>query len=244
LNYQLPGINERVAIVTGHKTGIGDAVFKLLQELGARVYGFDLPEVDLSTTAEIQSHVDAIAKKEQGCIDILINNAGVTIIGDILETQIEEVDRVLAVNLKAPLFMMKAVLPYMLAKKKGVIVNNASDQAFVGKRYSAIYGATKSAVAQLTKSAALDWGPQGIRINCVAPGSTDTPMLRRVINELHERYPHSFPVSSEDFYKSNIPLQRFASPAEIAWAMAFLASDAASFITGAVVPVDGGFVAQ
>lgn len=244
MSYQLPGIKDHVAIVTGHKTGIGAAVFDLLKAQGAKVYGFDLPETDLSDTNSIQSHVDKIAEQENGRIDILVNNAGITLLGDILETKPEDVDNVFAVNFKAPLFLMKAVLPYMLKQKRGAIVNNASDQAFVGKRYSAVYGASKAAIAQLTKSASLDWGQHGIRINCVAPGSTDTPMLRRVINDLHEQYPQSFPTSSESFYKEGVPLKRFANPAEIAWAIVFLASEAASFITGAVIPVDGGFVAQ
>lgn len=242
--YQLPGIRDRVAIVTGHKVGIGAAVYQLLQEQGAKVYGFDLPEVDLANTGQIQSYVEDIAKQEQGRIDILINNAGITMMGDILETNIDDVDSILAVNFKAPFFMMKAVLPYMLENKGGAIVNTASDQAYVGKRFSAIYGASKAAIAQLTKSAALDFSPQGIRINCVAPGSTDTPMLRRVIQDLHQRYPSHFPSSSESFYKESVPLKRFANPLEIAWAIVFLASEAASFMTGTVMPVDGGFVAQ
>lgn len=243
-HYLLPGIQNKVAIVTGHQTGIGAAVYELLQKQGARVYGFDLPEIDLSDTKNIQAHVDAVAKKEQNRIDILINNAGVTMMGDILETSITEVDHIFAVNFKASFFMMQAVLPYMLSHQSGAIVNNASDQAFVGKRFSAAYGASKAALAQLTKSAALDWGPQGIRVNCIAPGSTDTPMLRRVIHDLHDRYPQHFPTSSESFYKDGVPLKRFAHPMEIAWAMVFLASDAASFITGTIMPVDGGFTAQ
>src|SRR5690606_40686798 len=95
-----------------------------------------------------------------------------------------------------------------------------------------------------TKSAALDWSPHGIRFNCVAPGSTDTPMLRRVLAELHARYPDVYPQDNEGFYKGAVALRRFATPREIAWAIAFLASDAASFLTGAVIPVDGGFTAQ
>lgn len=123
-------------------------------------------------------------------------------------------------------------------------MNNASDQALIGKRYSAIYGASKAALAQLTKSAALDWGPRGIRFNCIAPGSADTPMLQSVLSELQTRYPDIYPKDSERLYKESIALGRFAAPKEIAWVAAFLASEASSFITGAVIPVDGGYTAQ
>jgi NAD(P)-dependent dehydrogenase (short-subunit alcohol dehydrogenase family) len=239
----LPGLSGKVAIVTGHAGGIGQAVARLLGELGVRVHGFDLPDIDLSDLRAIAGHVDAVASKE-GRLDILVNNAGITNMGDIVETSLEEVEQILTVNLKAPFMLMKAAIPHMLAAGGGAIVNNASDQAFVGKRYSAIYGASKAAIAQLTKSAAMDWSPRGIRVNCVAPGSTDTPMLQRVLHDLHERYPSVYPASSRELYVSSIPLGRFAQPSEIAWVIAFLASDAASFVTGAVIPVDGGFTAH
>lgn len=241
--YRLPGLAGKTAIVTGHRGGIGAAVAALLQELGAMVIGLDLPEFDLRRVEEIQPHVQALCRK-QGDADILINNAGITNMGSILETPLPELDEVLAVNLKAAFVMMKAVIPGMIRKGGGAIVNNASDQALVGKKYSAAYGASKAALAQLTRSAALDWGARGIRVNCVAPGSTDTPMLRRVLGELHQRYPDVYPADGESFYRSSIPLGRFAHPREIAWVIAFLASDAASFITGAIIPVDGGYTAQ
>jgi NAD(P)-dependent dehydrogenase (short-subunit alcohol dehydrogenase family) len=239
----LPGLDGKTAIVTGHMQGIGHAVGELLTAHGCRVYGFDLPDHDLRRLHQIAGWVDAVAA-ETGRIDILVNNAGITNVGDILETPLAEVEDVLTVNLKAPFMMIKAVLPHMLRQHSGSVVNNASDQALVGKRYSAVYGASKSALAQLTKSAALDWSPRGIRFNCIAPGSTDTPMLRRVLGELHARYPDVYPQDCEGMYKDSIALKRFASPAEIAWLVAFLASDASSFMTGTLIPVDGGFTAQ
>ena len=235
----LPGLDQKIAIVTGHRGGIGAAVESLLSEHGCRVHGFDLPDVDLSDLPSIAAHVERVAERE-GRIDILVNNAGVTNLGSIVDTSLEDIDSVLAINLKAPFLLMKSVIPHMLRQGKGAIVNNASDQAFIGKRDSAIYGASKAALAQLTMSAALDWGPRGIRVNCVAPGSTDTPMLRRVLDELSSRRQQPL----EDVYKAAVPLGRFAEPREIAWVIAFLASDAASFMTGAIVPVDGGGVAQ
>jgi NAD(P)-dependent dehydrogenase (short-subunit alcohol dehydrogenase family) len=235
----LPGLRDKVAIVTGYRSGIGKAVVSLLEEHGTRVHGFDLPDVDLRDLGAIDAHVQRVVTLE-GRIDILVNNAGITNLGNLVDTPLEEVEDVLTVNLKAPFLLMKYVIPVMLQNGGGAIVNNASDQALIGKRDSAIYGASKAALAQLTKSAALDWGPRGIRVNCVAPGSTDTPMLRQVLSALSER----MKVKTDDVHKAAIPLGRFADPGEIAWAIAFLASDAASFMTGVVMPVDGGGVAQ
>jgi NAD(P)-dependent dehydrogenase (short-subunit alcohol dehydrogenase family) len=235
----LPGLDKKVAIVTGHRSGIGAAVVALLREHGVIVHGFDLPDVDLRDLESLARHVDDVAARE-GHIDILINNAGVTHLGNLLQTTIQEMKDVLAVNLEAPFLLMKAVIPHMVRAGKGAIVNNASDQAFIGKRDSSIYGASKAALAQLTMSSALDWGSKNIRVNCVAPGSTDTPMLRKVVQELSN-------MRGEDLssvYQAAIPLGRFAEPREIAWVITFLASDAASFMTGAIIPVDGGGVAQ
>jgi NAD(P)-dependent dehydrogenase (short-subunit alcohol dehydrogenase family) len=237
------GLSGRRAIVTGHRGGIGAAVTQVLAADGVEVIGLDLPDFDLSETETLEQRLAALMD-ERGPVDILVNNAGVTVLGSVLETGLAEVERVFRVNFLAAYALMRAVLPGMAARKRGAIVNIASDQALIGKQVSAAYGASKAAIAQLSRGSALDWARHGIRVNCIAPGSTDTAMLATVIGDLATRYPDRFPTSSREAYMAGTPLGRFAAPAEIAMAVAFLASDAASFITGVILPVDGGGTAQ
>ncbi len=185
------GLAGRRAIVTGHKRGIGAAIAATLEHDGAAVTGLDLPEFDLADTATLEARAAAVVA-EHGPIDILVNNAGITVLGSVLETSLAEVEKVFRVNFLAAYALMRAVLPGMVERRRGAIVNIASDQALIGKQVSAAYGASKAAIAQLSRSAALDWARFGIRVNCIAPGSTDTPMLAAVIGDLAATYPPGF----------------------------------------------------
>lgn len=239
---QLPGLSGKRAIVTGHRGGIGQALTRLLEEHGVRVYGLDLPEVDFVKYHRLS---EAVAKAHGvlGGVDFLFNNAGFSNLGSVEDTPLEELEKVMAINFYAPFALIQSVIPLMRAQGGGCIVNNTSDMALVGKRFAAAYASSKAALAALTKSAAIDFATENIRVNAVAPGGTRTPMLDEAIKGLALRYPARYAGADESFYASGNPMERLANPAEIAWVMVFLASDAASFMNGAIVPVDGGFTA-
>ena len=245
------------ALITGGASGIGRATALLFAHEGAAVSVVDLDEAggqavaqmivdeggqaifvpcDVSQAADCQRAVQQTVKKLGG-LDILLNNAGIIRRASVLETSEEEWDRVMAVNVKSVFLLSKYAIPIMAQAGGGVIINTASGWGLVGGRRAAAYCASKGAVVLLTKAMALDHGQQNIRVNCICPGDTDTPMLRHEARQLGE--------SDERFLAeaAQRPLQRIGRPEDIAQAALYLASDASSFVTGTTLVVDGGGLA-
>ncbi|MHB8513307.1 MAG: SDR family oxidoreductase [Actinomycetota bacterium] len=233
------------AIVTGAAKGIGAAVSSLLRERGATVAGIDLEEVkdadlciqaDVSVATQCEAAVKQAAK-EFGGLDVLINCAGIQRYGNVIDTDEQEWDRVIGVNLKSIFLMSKYAMPHLVASGRGAVVNVASVQAFAAQRGVAAYSASKGGIVALTKAMAVDHAPV-VRANCVCPGSVDTPMLRSAA----ELFGGGNPQNALREWGEMHPLGRVAKPREIAEAAVFLASEQASFITGASLLVDGGLL--
>jgi NAD(P)-dependent dehydrogenase (short-subunit alcohol dehydrogenase family) len=172
-----------------------------------------------------------------GRLDVLVNNAGTYVPNDALGCSEEEWDEQVDTSLKGTFLMSKAALPHLIAGGGGAIVNNASGWGLVGGAEAVAYCAAKGGVVVMTKAMAIDHGPQGIRVNAVCPGDTDTPM------EHADADRKGWSWGQFVDWASDRPLGRMGDPEEVARAIVFLASDDASFITGAAIPVDGGGVA-
>lgn len=243
------GYEGRVALVTGGGSGVGRATVELLLERGARVAAIDrdpdalasLPDAvftraaDILDTGAVTDLVNDLAA-HWGAVDLLVNNAGAEHTANALDTARNDWDRVIGVNLTGTLQMSQAVLTAMIAQGRGAIVNVSSISGLLGWPLSAAYCAAKGGVIQLTRQMAVDFGPQGVRVNAVAPGTTLTPMIERLFAEMEPE--------ARDEIAERHPIGRFARPHEIARAILFLGSDAASFITGTILPVDGGYTAK
>jgi len=250
-------LNEKVAIITGGASGIGRATALLFANQGAKVIILDLDKslgesiekeivdrgglstfilCDVTQSEQCKRAVD-IAYRRFGRIDILFNNAGIVRRADVLSTSEEDWDRVMDVNVKSIFLMSKYVVPFMIENEGGVIINNGSGWGLKGGKEAVSYCASKGAVVNMTRAMAIDHGPNNIRVNCVCPGDTDTPMLRNEAQQLG--IPDKIFLSEA----AQRPLGRYGKPDEIAQAVLFLASDAASYISGSALVVDGGGLA-
>jgi len=251
-------LQNRVALITGGTSGIGEATALLFAKEGARVAivgrnnvrGTDVVSrikqagaeaifaaADVSSATDCERTVqEAIAAF--GRIDILFNNAGVFYPQTALECSEREWDEQIDINLKGTFLMSKYVLPGMIERKSGVIINNASGWGIVGGDHAVAYCASKGGVVLMTKAMAIDHGPQGIRVNCICPGDVETPMLPADAKMRGLKW--------EDYIAgcASRPLGRVGTVDEIAKAVLFLASDDSSFMTGAALVVDGGGTAD
>jgi NAD(P)-dependent dehydrogenase (short-subunit alcohol dehydrogenase family) len=239
-------LQNKVAIVTGAAHGIGQAIAQIFAEAGARVLVADIEEApwrqsgggivflraDVSAPDDVRNVVESAARIN-GRIDILCNNAAYLGPGHAAaDATEEEWQRCYDVSLLGTQRFIAAVLPYMIRQQSGAILNIASVQGLVGARNSAAYTSIKHAIVGLTRSVAYDYGPQNIRANAICPGAIQTRVSPRPGEELYQRQ------VSKTF------LGRVGMPREVACAALFLASDAASYITGAAIPVDGGWTAM
>ena len=243
---------DQVAIVTGGASGMGAATARELAMAGVRVtivdknvvlatafaeeIGAELLIGDVSDSAFCDEVVQKVVDR-YGRLDILINAAGIIVRADALGTSDEQWQRVMNVNVSGVFYLSRAAVKVMKAQGKGAIVNFGSIWGGVGAAGVVAYCASKGAVHQLTRAMALDHVKDGIRINAVCPGEVNTPMLASERSE---------PVTAEMLQRiaRTVPMQRLADPVEIARVVLFLASDDASYMTGAMVNVDAGYTAR
>jgi NAD(P)-dependent dehydrogenase (short-subunit alcohol dehydrogenase family) len=248
-------LDGKAALITGATSGIGLAIAERFAEEGARLMltgrnrdsgeevvkklGADFIAGDV-TKPGVADELVLKTVERFGRIDILVNNAGIVHRGTVLETSDEDFARIMAVNVEAVFRFSRAAVRRMIAqfeqsKRGGAIVNIASDWAFVAGRGELAYCTSKGAVVQMTRALAVDHARQGIRVNAVAPGDVETPMLLSGIA-------HRGSSAAEGLRENGevIPMGRVGQPPEIAAAVAFLASDEASFITGTTLLADGG----
>ncbi len=243
----------KVAVVTGASSGIGRAIAIKLAKAGAEVAILDINiedglkvqneigkakfyRCDVASSEEVKGTLRSIYR-DFGRIDIVVNAAGVIVRKNVLETSEEDWDRVINVNLKGPFLVSKHAIPYMKESKGGSIVNIASGWGLKGGPKAVAYCASKGGLINMTRAMAIDHGKDGIRVNCVAPGDIDTPMLREEAKQLG--------VNLQEFLEeaADRPIRRLGKPEDVANAVLFLASDLSSWITGSVIVVDGGGLA-
>jgi 2-keto-3-deoxy-L-fuconate dehydrogenase len=229
------------ALVTGGGSGIGLATARLLASRGAKVAVLDLKPgdeftgvaADVTDDASVRLAVDTAAG-HLGGIDILVNNAGIGSIGTVADNPDEEWHRVFDVNVVGMVRVTRAALPYLRASAHAAIVNTCSIAATAGLPQRAVYSATKGAVLSLTLAMAADHVHEGIRVNCVNPGTADTPWIGRLLDQADD------PAAERAALNARQPMGRLVSADEVAAGIAYLASPLASSVTGTALAIDGG----
>ncbi|MDP2935588.1 MAG: glucose 1-dehydrogenase [Dehalococcoidia bacterium] len=251
-------LQDRVAIVTGGGSGIGRAISLELASQGAGIVVADLNleaangvageisalgrravavKVDVTSSQQVKAMV-AQAIQDLGQVDILVNNAGWDKLEPFIQSSEETWDKVIALNLKAPIICARAVLDHMIEKKAGKIVTISSDAGKVGSSGEAVYSGCKAGVVGFSKTLAREMARYGINVNCVCPGPTDTPLLRSLMGsgDAGSKILHAM--------VNAVPFRRLATPEDIAKMVAFLTSDDAAYVTGQAISVSGGLTMQ
>ncbi len=249
MDFELKG---KVAVITGAASGFGAAIARALSAEGCFVYLADINlaaaqqlkfsmgeaaqaiQIDVGSAADVQARMHRI-ESERGGIDILVNNAGILKVGTVVDSSYEDWDQVCRVNLSGVYYCCKAVLPAMMKRRSGKIINIASISAFKGGGVfgNVLYGTTKAGVAAMTRGLARELGSFGINVNGIHPGLADTGMTNQHLNE-----------SNRARMSEVIPLGRLASTADIAKLVTFLASNLAEYITGEMITIDGGLMTR
>ena len=249
-------LDGKVAIITGAASGIGRASAELFSREGARVVIVDINkeageqardmitgeggealfiQADVSRARDCESMVKETVNRF-GRLDILFNNAGVESSYSFMADQsMEEWDRLIAVNFKGTLYGTRFGVEQMLNNGGGVIINTSSVAGLSGFFFQSVYGATKAAIINITLNTALEYGPMNIRANCICPGAIDTPILRSALKDIQME-------NVEEIITAQIPMGRIGNPEEVARVALFLASDEASYVSGAVITVDGAML--
>ena len=251
-------LENKVSLITGAGSGIGQAIAVLFAREGSTVAVADLSpdagrgtvqqirsaggaaesfQVDVSSAEQVRRAVDAVIERF-GRIDILCNNAGIGVAATVVDTSEDDWDHVMAVDLKGVFLGCKYVIPHMLRQGGGVIVNTSSVAGMVGVLNRAAYCAAKAGIIGLTKSIAMDFVAQGIRANCVCPGTVETPWIQKILSQQPD------PVAERQRMVERQPMGRMGKPEEIAAAALYLASDEAAFVTGTELVIDGGLTAR
>ncbi len=251
-------LKDRVALITGGSLGLGKATAILFAQEGATVVITGRTEKTLKDVVaeakekglSIEYMVSDVAKEEDckksveetvkkhGAVDILFNNAGVLSAAPTHETEVEEWDRIFSINVRGLFIMSKLVVPHMLEKGRGCIVNNSSILGLKALPGIAAYTASKGAVTQFTRAMALDYADKGIRVNAICPGTIVTPMVTNMMDSMEDSR------AAEELFTSFHPIGRLGHPDEVAKAVLFLCEDGVDFMTGNMLSVDGGWIAK
>lgn len=248
---------QRAAVITGAGSGIGQAMALRFAGEGARILAADVNAaaaeatagrirsdggtcqpftVDVTEPDQVQAMIEQ-ALAAFGRIDILCNNAGIGSTTDVVACAPDEWDRVMTVNVKSVYLGCRYALPHMTAQGSGVIINTASVAGMVGIVKRAAYCASKGAVIALTRQVAIEYVGQGIRVNCLCPGTVDSPWVERLLQQADDR------AAARQALEARQPMGRLGTPEEVAGAALYLASDDAAFITGTGLVIDGGWTA-